>query len=155
MRQRYSCWASKNVLFGVKTRPRPTLRGSGHPLQPGLGLRSIGHSVEPQHLNGLDFAGLFDRCPQHNSPQQPERWKARRQEIPTPLPFGLGPARLARSDPIHGVRQKSVSRPDDRARPRCLTARPPLLDAFLAHFGGVFGQVSRGPRIRAPVFTVS
>jgi hypothetical protein len=69
-------------------------------------------------------------------------------------PFGLGPARLARSDPIRGVRQKSVSRPDDRARPRCLTARPPLLDAFLAHFGGVFGRflVAHG---LAPRFSLS
>jgi hypothetical protein len=40
---------------------------------------------------------------------------------PTPLPFGLGPAPQTRSNSIHGVRQKGVSRTGDRSRPRLVT----------------------------------
>jgi hypothetical protein len=74
------------------------------------------------------------------------------EQSPAPLPFGLGPARLARSDPIRGVRQQNVSRADDRARPRCLTARPPLSRRLSRPFRRGFRQVSLGPRISAPVF---
>jgi hypothetical protein len=123
----------KSVLVGVKTRPRPTLRGRGHPLEPAsvcapLVTLSSRNTSTVLILQG--FSTAVHNTIRHSSRSDGRSGARLGEEIPTPLPFGLGPARLAKPDPIRGMRQKSVSRPDDRARPRCLTARPPFSMPF-------------------------
>jgi hypothetical protein len=64
----------------------------------------------------------------------------------TPLPFGLGPARPARSNPIHALGQQDDSRPNERARPRMLDRAALSLRPPIAQRQGAF--VARGRRAR-------
>ena len=84
------------------------------PTTQGLGLRSTSHPAEPQHRDSVDIAGFLGYCHAtrsgHSSPQrfgdatQPAEPGERSGvaglggPFATPLPFGPGPARLARSN---------------------------------------------------------
>jgi len=94
---------------------------------------------------------LYDNCPHPVlPPQRPGEGAAPGWGTsPTPLPFGLGPAPLARSHLIHGKRQKSVNRSDSRARLTTCTAWLPLYRRVFRAFRTGVRAIFRGrkPRI--------
>jgi hypothetical protein len=141
MRQRCVCRRQNaSSADAEEKRPPPTTRG--------LGLRSTSHPVEPQRRNSVDVAGFLGCCHATRSAATP---RGRNAVSPTgkgAAPWGWGdhsrrrshlgsgPARLARSNSQHSMRQKGVSRPDDRASPRFFmypVRRPFLCDLLASH----------------------
>jgi hypothetical protein len=101
------------------------------PTTQGLGLRSTSHPVEPQRRDSVDVAEFLGCCHAIRSaataatPRDatlsagPERSGTAGVggTIRDTAPIGLGPARLARSNPKHSMRQKGVSRRPSAAVP--------------------------------------
>jgi hypothetical protein len=137
-------------------------RGHARADQPGQPLSPRG----PQHRHSIDLAGLLHRCPATRSATaaatspmaQLSRGSGGRggaglgDILRRRSPFGLGPARLAPFNPNSPwVNEESVARMSAPAlaSPSCPAGRP-----FSTRFSPIsegFRQVSRGPRISAPV----